>query len=156
MEQKTKVHAEEGKHDVQIVREFELPVDLLFKAYAEADLLSQWMGTKVLRLDSKKNGSYQFETADPQGNPVFKANGVIHEFVPDRKITRTFEMANVPFGVQLEFYEFEPLSADSSRLKMHVLYESVEQRDQAMKFGLAWGLNMALDRLQEVVSKTKK
>ena len=156
MEQKTKVTAEEGKHDVSITRDFDLPVELLFKAYSEADLISQWMGTKVLKLDSKKNGSYQFETADPQGNPVFRAGGVIHEFIIDRKITRTFEMANVPFGVQLEFYEFEPLTGDTSRLRMHVLYESVEQRDQAMKFGLAWGLNMALDRLQEVIYKLKK
>lgn len=156
MEQKTKVHAEEGKHDVRITRDFDLPVDLLFKAYAEADLIAQWMGTRVLKLDSNKNGSYQFETADPQGNPVFKAGGVIHEFIPDRKITRTFEMANVPFGVQLEFYDFEPLTGDTSRLRMHVLYESVEQRDQALKFGLAWGLNMALDRLQEIVNKQKK
>ena len=156
MEQKTKVHAEEGKHDVKVTRDFDLPVELLFKAYAEADLISQWMGTRVLKLESKKNGSYQFETADPQGNPVFKADGVIHEFIPNHKITRTFEMAKVPFGVQLEFYEFEPLTDDTSRLKMHVVYESVEQRDQAMKFGLAWGLNMALDRLQEVISKIQK
>jgi uncharacterized protein YndB with AHSA1/START domain len=113
------------------------------------------MGTKVLKLNSTRNGSYQFETTDPQGNKVFQANGVIHEFIPNRKITRTFEMANVPFGVQLEFYQFEPLTDDTSRLTMHVLYESVEQRDQVLKFGLSWGLNMAHDRLQEVITKLK-
>ena len=32
MEQKTKVNAEEGKHDLIITREFELPLELLFKA----------------------------------------------------------------------------------------------------------------------------
>lgn len=155
MEQKTKVHAEEGKHDVIITRDFDLPLELLFKAHSEADLIAQWMGTKVLKLDSTRNGSYQFETTDPKGNKIFQANGVIHEFIPNRKITRTFEMANVPFGVQLEFYQFEPLTDDTSRLTMHVLYESVEQRDQVLKFGLLWGLNMAHDNLQKVINSLK-
>ena len=105
MEQKTKIHAEDGKQELLITREFDLPVELLFKAYTEAGLLEEWMGTKVLKLESKKHGSYQFETSDEKGNPVFRANGVIHEFIPDRKITRTFEMENAPFGVQLEVLE---------------------------------------------------
>ena len=50
--------------------------------------------------------------------------------VPNRKITRTFEMENTPFGVQLEFYEFEKLTDDTSKLNMHVIYESVAHRDQ--------------------------
>ena len=49
------------------------------------------MGTKVLKLESQKHGSYQFETTDAQGNKYGFA-GVIHEFSPNQKITRTFEM----------------------------------------------------------------
>src|SRR3954466_12982628 len=104
MEQKTKVHAEEGKQELTITREFELPLELLFKAYAEADIVAQWMGTKVLKLENKKHGSYQFETTDPKGNK-HGFNGVIHEFRPDKKITRTFEMENTPFETWLEFLE---------------------------------------------------
>ena len=44
-----------------ITREFDLPLELLFKAYAEPELVDQWMGTKVLKLESKKHGSYRFE-----------------------------------------------------------------------------------------------
>ena len=68
MERKTKVNAEEGKQELMITREFDLPLELLFKAYAEAEIVEQWMGTKVLKLESKKHGSYQFETTDPRGN----------------------------------------------------------------------------------------
>ena len=113
------------------------------------------MGTKVLKLESKKHGGYQFETSDANGNVVFKANGVIHEFVPDRKITRTFEMEHTPFGVQLEIYEFEELTDSTSTLSMHVVYESVTQRDQLLKLPFAQGLNMAHNRLQDIVSKMK-
>ena len=155
MEQKTKINAEEGKQELVITREFDLPLELLFKAYEEPEIVEQWMGTKVLKLESKKHGSYQFETTDPKGNKVFGANGVIHEFIPNRKITRTFEMENTPFGVQLEIYEFEQLTDDTSKLNMHVIYESVAQRDQVLKLPFAQGINMAHNRLQDIVSKLK-
>jgi uncharacterized protein YndB with AHSA1/START domain len=154
MEQKTKINAEDGKQELVITREFDLPLELLFKAYVEPGIVEQWMGTKVLKLESKKHGSYQFETTDPKGNK-YRFNGVIHEFSPNRKITRTFEMENMPFGVQLELLEFEKLTDATSKLNMHVIYESVAHRAQALKIGMAQGINMAHNRLQEIVNKLK-
>ena len=154
MEQKTKINAENDKQELTIIREFDLPLELLFKAYEEAEIVEQWMGTKVLKLENKKHGGYQFETTDPKGNK-YGFHGAIHEFAPNRKITRTFEMENTPFGVQLELYEFEKLTDDSSKLTMHVIYESVAQRDQILKLPFAQGINMAHNRLQDVVSKLK-
>src|SRR5882724_3361824 len=122
MGQKTKINAEDGKQELLITREFDLPLELLFKAYAEPEIVEQWMGTKVLKLENKKHGGYQFETSDARGNVIFRANGVIHEFNPNQKITRTFEMENAPFDVQLEFLEFEKLTDNTSKLNMHVVY----------------------------------
>src|SRR6476660_1538477 len=155
MEQKTKINAEAGKQELVITREFDLPLELLFKAYAEPEIVEQWMTSKVVKLESKKYGSYQFEKTDDKGNVVFQANGVIHEFIPNRKITRTFEMENTPFGVQLEVYEFEQLTEDTSKLNMHVIYESVEQRDQVLQLPFSYGLNMAHNRIQDIMSKLK-
>ena len=155
MEQKTNVKADEGKQDLTITRQFDLPLELLFKAYEDAEIVSQWMGTKVLKLESKKHGNYQFETTDKNGNKVFGASGVIHEFIPNRKITRTFEMDNSPFGVQLEVYEFEKISDETSHLNMHVIYESAKQRDEVLKLPFKYGINMAHNRLEEVVNKLK-
>jgi len=154
MERKTKINAEDGKQELLITREFDLPLELLFKAYVEAEFIEQWMGTKVLKLESKKHGSYQFETTDVKGNK-YGFHGVIHEFVPNLKIKRTFEMENTPFGVQLEVYEFEKIDDDTSKLNMHVIYETVEQRDQVLKLPFAQGINMAHNRIQEIVSKLK-
>ena len=154
MERKTKVNAEDGKQELMITREFDLPLELLFKAYEDAEIVEQWMGTKVLKLENKKHGSYQFETTDPKGNK-HGFNGTIHEFSPDKKITRTFEMENAPFGVQLEFLEFEELTGDTSKLTMHVVYKSAELRDQMLKLPFKQGVNMAHNRLEEIVSKLK-
>ena len=155
MARKTNVNAEEGKQELVITRDFELPLELLFRAYAEADIVEQWMGTKVLRLENKKHGCYQFETSDPQGKVVLSMNGTIHEFSTNRRIIRTFEMENTPFDVQLEFLEFEKITDETSKLTMHIVYRSVGLRDQILQLPFAQGINMAHNRLQEIVNKLK-
>ncbi|MEJ7623202.1 MAG: SRPBCC domain-containing protein [Pyrinomonadaceae bacterium] len=153
MELKTQIHAEDGRQDLVITREFDLPVGLLFKAYVEPELVEQWMGTKVLKLESRNHGGYQFETSDVSGNVLFRANGTIHEFVPDQKITRTFEMENTPFPVQLEFLEFERLKGESSKLNMQIVYRSIADRDNMLQLPFAQGLNMAHNRLEALSRK---
>ncbi|HTA28806.1 MAG TPA: SRPBCC domain-containing protein [Bacteroidia bacterium] len=160
MELKTKINAEDGKQDLTITREFDLPVELLFKAHAEPELIEQWMTNpyataKMLKFEGKKHGSYQQQSTDANGNVVFKANGAIHEFIPNKRITRTFEMENAPLGVQLEIYDFEKLSDNTSKLTMHVIYESGVLRDQVLKMPFAQGLSMAHNRMQEIMSKLK-
>ncbi len=160
MEQKTKIHAEDGKQEMVITREFDLPVELLFRAHVEPELLEEWMSNpyataKALKFEGKKHGSYQLESTDAQGKVVFRSNGVIHEFSPNKKIIRTFELENAPFGVQLEVYEFSGLTEDTSQLRMQVIYESVAQRDQVLKLPFAQGINHAHNRLQEVVITLK-
>jgi uncharacterized protein YndB with AHSA1/START domain len=155
MERKTKIDAEDGKQELVITREFDLPLELLFKAYVEPEIVAQWMGTKVLKLENRKHGGWQFETSDAEGNVVFRAEGVIHDFSPNRKITRTFEMENAPFGVQLELLKFEKLTGETSKLSIHTIFESVALRDQLLKLPFAQGLNMAHNRLQDIVGKLK-
>jgi uncharacterized protein YndB with AHSA1/START domain len=156
MEQKTKIAAEDNKQELIITREFDLPLELLFKAYEEPEIVAQWMGTKVIKLENKKHGGYQFETSDPNGNVVFKANGTIHEFSVNERIIRTFEMENSPFAVQLEFLEFEKITEQTSKLTMQIVYKSIELRNQMLKLPFAQGLNMAHNRLQDVVNKLKQ
>lgn len=155
MEQKTKIHAENGKQDLVITREFDLPVNLLFKAYSDAELVEQWMGNKVLKQESAKHGSYLYEVKNPQGDIMFRANGTFHEFEPNQRIVRTFEMENAFFDVQLEFLEFEEVTATTSKLTMHVIYKSTEHRDRQLQLPFAYGINMAHDRLQEIVNQLK-
>ena len=154
MEQKTKLIAEKGKQEIIITRIFELPLELLFKAYSEIELVEQWMGTKVIKLENKNHGSYQFETSY-NGNVVFKANGTIHEFTPNKKIIRTFEIENAPIGVQLEFLKFEKLNDDNSKLTIQIIYKSEQHRAEQLKLPFASGLNLAHNKLQEIIINLK-
>ncbi|WP_428742942.1 SRPBCC domain-containing protein [Tenacibaculum sp.] len=149
MEYKTNVIAEEGKQEILITREFDLPVELLFKAYIEPEIIEQWMGTKVLEFQWQKHGSYRFETTDPKGNK-HGFNGVIHNYILNQKIIRTFEMENMSFGVQLEVYEFEKLTKNTSKLKQQIIYQSVEFRNQNLKLPFKQGINWAHNQLEKI------
>ncbi|WP_426474109.1 SRPBCC family protein [Chryseobacterium balustinum] len=149
MELKTKIKAEENTQELFITREFDLPLELLFKAYEDAEIVAQWMNTKVIKLENHKHGSWKFETSH-DGQVVFSANGVILEFIPNEKITRTFEMENSPFPVQLEFLTFEEIENEKSKLTIQQIFKSVEYRNQLLKMPFAKGLSMAHDRLQNI------
>jgi hypothetical protein len=64
-------------------------------------------------------------------------------------------MDNVPFGVQLEITEFEKLTGNTSKVTMHVIYESVAQRDELLKLPFAQGINWAHNRLEELLKTLK-
>jgi uncharacterized protein YndB with AHSA1/START domain len=160
MERKTKVTADNDQQVINISREFDLPVELLFKAHEDPELLEQWMSheygtTKVVKYETKQHGGWAFQTVDGQGNVLFSAHGVFHEFVPNEQITRTFEMSGTPFDVQLEFLEFERITDSTSKLTMQTVFRTAAQRDQLLKMPFAQGLDMAHNRLQQVVSQLK-
>ncbi|MDQ8003227.1 MAG: SRPBCC domain-containing protein [Pedobacter sp.] len=154
-EQKTKLNAEEGKQEILITRTFDLPVDLLFKAYTIPELIEQWMGNKVLMMENRDHGSYLFETKNQQGNVLFRANGVIHKITENQNIIRTFEMENTGFPVQLEFLDFEPLEEQKSKLLMKIVFKSSADRDNMLKLPFAQGINMAHNLLEKLIGKLK-
>jgi len=155
MEQKTKITAEEGKQEIIITRTFELPLYLLFKAYTEPELVEQWMGNKVLKMENNDHGSYQFETTDEHKNVLFRANGCIHKVIENQNITRTFEMENTGFPVQLEFLDFEFISDNTSKLTIKIIFKSVADRDNMLKLPFAKGINMAHNKLEKLINKLK-
>lgn len=154
MEQKTKINAIEGKQELTITREFDLPVELVYKAYTKAEFISQWMGTRVIKLENRNHGSYAFETSH-EGIVMFKANGTIHKLIPNQEIVRTFEMENMPIGVQLEFLNFEKVTEVKSKLIIQIIYKSEKHRAEQLKLPFAYGLNMAHEKLERILTNLK-
>ena len=155
MTQDTIIKAEPNSQELFIFREFNAPSELLFKAYEDKDLFEKWMGTNLLQFEFKEYGKYHFETQDPKGNIVFSGKGTFHDFIPNKMIVRTFEMDVFSFPAQLEFLNFEVLTAEMSKLTMHSIFKSVEIRDELLKKPFAFGLNMAHNRLQEILNQLK-
>jgi Activator of Hsp90 ATPase homolog 1-like protein len=119
MEQKTKIDAEDGKQDLMITREFDVPLELLFKAYADPKIVEQWMGTKVLKLENRKHGSWQFETSDDQGNVVFRANGVTQHASGIQIGRRPRQNAAVTLCSRHK-YGSQPITRDRKQIKITI------------------------------------
>ncbi|MBI1221039.1 MAG: ATPase [Bacteroidetes bacterium] len=151
MEQKTKVSAAPNDKGIEILREFELPVEALFQAFEDPEIFAQWMATEVLHMENRKYGSYSFQTKNPQGEIAFRVEGIYHTFLKNQQIIRTFEMIPSSFGVQLEHLLFQGIDNQHSRLRMQSIFQSSEQRDQLLKLPFAFGLNLAHHRLQKIL-----
>jgi len=54
----------------------------------------------VVKQENKKYGLWQYEIFQ-ESKKVYGSSGVIIEFIPNEKITRTFEIGNAPFPIQL-------------------------------------------------------
>ena len=156
MEQKTKITAEEGKQELLITREFDLPVESLFTAYKDKALFEKWMGTKLVHFEFKEYGKYHFETRSPKGDLMFSGKGTFHTFIPNEMIVRTFEMDVFSFPPQLEFLNFKTITNDTSKLTMHIIFKSVEIRNELLKKPFAIGLDMAHQRLEDIINNLNK
>ena len=109
------------------------------------------IATKLKEAETKRDQLTQRQQKDLD----FFLKDYNKEFIPNKKITRTFQMDNSPWDAQLEFMEFEKLTATTSKLTIHIVYRSADDRDGMLKRGMGKGLSMAHDRLQNIVEKIK-
>lgn len=158
MANRTTITAEPGKLDLLVVREFEAPRDLVFKAYTDPELVKQWLGPRRLKMtiekfESKDGGSYRYIHEDPEGNK-FAFSGVNHEVKPPERIIGTFEFEGLPERghVALQTARFEALPGGRTRVIAQSVFQSVADRDGMLQSGMDRGINEGFDRLDEVLA----
>lgn len=157
MTRRTQVIAEKNKQELFIIRAFDAPRELVFKAFSEPDLIMQWMGPKemdtiVNKLDNQSHGSWRITHIDPQGNNhIF--NGAIHEVAASERIIRTFEYEGMPDRghVSLEFLVLENMPVNCCKMTIQVIYKSVMERDAHIQSGMERGVVDSHDRLDALL-----
>jgi uncharacterized protein YndB with AHSA1/START domain len=150
----TTVTAEPGTPFIDIVRDFDAPPELIFRAYTDADLVAQWIGPRVLEMtvdhyDARSGGSWAYTHRDPQGGE-YGFHGSFHAISPER-IVQTFEFDGYPGHVSLESATFEALDGGRTRVRTHAVYQSVEDRDGMVASGMESGLTEGYERLDELL-----
>jgi len=150
----TQLIAEPGIPQVVMIREFDAPPELLFRAYTEPELLKQWLGPRRLAmevetLDARHGGAWRFAHRDDDGEYWFR--GVYHgtPSVEDG-ITQTWEYEGAPGHVHLEVASFERTDS-GTRLVLNAVYPTVETRDAEFAAGMESGARESLERLDELV-----
>ena len=151
----TRIIAERGKQEVVITRIFDAPRNLVFKAYTDRNLISQWLGprrftTIVEKMDVRPGGIWRFVNRDAGGNE-YAFHGVFHDIVSPESIVRTFEFEGTPGHVSLETLTLEEING-KTKVTGKSVFQSVEDRDEMLREGMEEGVIESMDRLAELLA----
>jgi uncharacterized protein YndB with AHSA1/START domain len=139
---------------VRILREFDAPPGMVFRAHTDPTLVVQWLGPRrhemrIDHWDCRTGGSYRYVHAS-DGNE-YGFHGCFHEVRPDELIVQTFTFEGVPDGVALERLVLEGLGGDRTRLTATSLVDSFEARDAFVSSGMEGGVREGYERLDELL-----
>jgi uncharacterized protein YndB with AHSA1/START domain len=133
----TTIVEEPGSHAATVSAVVDAPKEAVFRAFTDPELITKWWGpaeltSKVEQYDARSGGAWRIVHVDPDGNE-YGFHGVFHLVSPDQ-ITMTFEFEGAPGHVSLETATFEDLGG-KTKVTMHDVYQSVEDRDAMMDSG---------------------
>ena len=159
---KTKITAEPGRQEFFITREFDAPRELVFKAFTDPKLYTQWLGPRrytmnLEKFEPRSGGMWRYTHKDKDGNE-FGFHGVYHEVLAPERMIDTFEFEGLPEKghVSLETAKFMELPGGRTRVNMQSVFQSVADRDGMMQSGMEQGINESFDRLDELLEKNEK
>jgi len=149
----THITAPAGTPFIEVVREFDAPRDLVFRASTDPDLVARWLGPRrlsmrIIEFDARTGGSYRYVHTDTDGEE-YPSRGVFHT-VSEALIIQTFEFEDIPVVVSLETRTLDDLG-DRTRLHQNAVFPSVAARDQALESGMRHGITESMDRLGELL-----
>lgn len=158
--QKAIVTVEPNKMDLYITREFDAPVELVFKAHTDPELFAQWIGpyglvTKIENFEPVSGGRWGFTQTENDGSS-YGFHGVFHEVSPTR-IIQTFEFDGLPESghVALETMTLVALPNNRTKITTHSVFQSVADRDGMVQSGMEGGVQEGYERLDEILANMK-
>lgn len=158
MSNKTEIIAEAGKQELFIIREFEAPRELVYRAHTDPELYGQWVGPAemtmtVEKLDAHAGGSFRF--VHERGGNKYTFHGVYHEALAPERIIGTFEFDGLPETghVILGTTKFEELPGGRCRLVHQSVFQSVADRDGMVQSGMERGVNDGYQKLDVLLAE---
>ena len=127
--------------EIRVERTFDAPRAHVYSVWTDPKLIPQWWGdgTVVEHMDVRAGGSYRFRTTHGV------VEGEFREVDPPARLVQTFQN-------HLQTLEFEDLGAQT-KLTQTMLFETTEQRDMAMQYGVEKGAKAGFERIDAVLAK---
>jgi uncharacterized protein YndB with AHSA1/START domain len=154
MTNSTTITANPGEQVVDIERVVDAPLADVYRAYTEPDLIAKWLGPRgydmqVAKFEMRDGGQWAFVHSNPEG-VRFAFHGSYHSVKPQESIVQTFEFEGAPGHVSLERVSFEG-DGEKTMVRVHAVYQSVEDRDAMIANGMAMGVTEGYERLDELL-----
>lgn len=141
---------------ITITREFDATPDRVFRAWADPELVAQWLGPRSVDMkidtwDCRTGGSYRY-SAIRDGEVIAGFYGSFHEARPGERLVQTFTYDGFPDGVSLETMTFEALDGGRCRLVSLSVVDSMEGQAAIMSSGMEVGINEGYEKLDEILA----
>lgn len=139
---------------IRITREFDAPVERVFRAWVDPDLFVRWVGPRSIDTtidvwDARTGGSWRYTSR--RGDEVYGFYGSFHEVRPAERLVQTFTWDGAPDGVSLETMTFEDLGDGRTRTVGLSVVESFEIRDMILASGMDTGIVEGYEKLDELL-----
>jgi len=127
--------------EIRVERIFDAPRAHVYSVWTDPALIPEWWGdgTVVEEMDVRPGGTYRFQTA--YGN----VEGEFREVDPPARLVQTFQN-------HLQILEFEELGGQT-KLTQTMLFETTEQRDTTMQYGVEAGAKAGFARVDALLQK---
>jgi len=148
------VEAPEGLPFIDYTREFDAPVEAVFRAHADPELFGRWIGygqAVLERYDFRTGGGFRYYETAPDG-VEYAFRGVFHVVRENEFAIQTFEFEGYPDVVSIESMRFVPLEGGRTRIEGHAVYPSLEARDGMAASGMEEGMTTTYDKLEAVLA----
>jgi len=150
------ITAPKGMPFIEIMRDVDAPVEAVYRAHCEPELVARWLGPygydmKIERWDMRTGGGYRYVHVNQKGEE-FTFNGVFHVARPNEFVVQTFEFEGFPDVVSIETLRFQDLGNGRTRLAIHSTYPSQEGRDGMIASDMAKGVTQGYERLDTVLA----
>ena len=151
---KVTVTAEPGKQELFIIREFDAPRELVYKAHIDPKLYVQWLGphgyAMILEIfEPVSGGKYRYIHKDKEGNE-YGFHGTFHDMSINNMV-QTFEFEGYPGHVSLDCMTLEELPGNRTKATIHSVFQSVSDRDGMIQNGMEKGVMEGYERLDDIL-----
>ena len=151
----------QGDREVRLVREFDAPRHLVWDCFTKPELVRRWLfgpdgwSLDVCEVSLVPGGRCRYVWKKADGAVSMGMSAVCREAVPPERavFVETFDDAWYP-GSALVTWTFTE-SAGRTTATLHLLYESKEARDIALRTGMTDGMKVGYDRLDGVLASLR-
>ena len=125
--------------EIRVERVFDAPRDHVFSVWTDPELIPEWWGdgTAVEEMDVRPGGRWRFRTASGV------VEGEFREVVALERLVQTFQD-------HLQTLEFEDVDG-RTKLTQTMRFETTEQRDTTMQYGVEEGAEAGFERVDAVL-----
>jgi uncharacterized protein YndB with AHSA1/START domain len=145
-------------NQILIVREFDAPAELVYRAWTTPDLVKRFFGANraeviSAEIDLRVGGTWRYVSRLPDGSE-FAFRGEYRELVPNERIVSTEVFEPMPDAEALDTATFEEHDGRTT-LTLLVEHQTKEHRDAHIASGMEDGLQDALDLLEQVAQSLR-